>query len=107
MPTFFLHAVWLTSVFMAGYSQQDAHEFFISVLDTLHANTTTSENTLVTKSCSCIIHSLFSGQMHSIVTCGQCQNVTKAVDPFLDLSLDMANAKAAGQHFSLYDCLNA
>jgi ubiquitin carboxyl-terminal hydrolase 22/27/51 len=44
--------------------------------------------------CQCVIHSTFHGRLQSIVTCDKCNNRTVAVDPFLDLSLDLrAQAK--------------
>jgi ubiquitin carboxyl-terminal hydrolase 22/27/51 len=37
-PSSFLHATWMSQSHLAGYQQQDAHEFFISVISTLHEN---------------------------------------------------------------------
>ncbi|KAJ3272912.1 hypothetical protein HDV01_005109 [Terramyces sp. JEL0728] len=63
-PHAFLYAMWMSQKHLAGYSQQDAHEFFISVLDEIHNNC-------------------------SDVTCLQCNNVTFSYDPILDLSLEI------------------
>lgn len=38
MPHRLLEAVWSASEFLAGYEQQDAHEFLIAVLDSLHGH---------------------------------------------------------------------
>lgn len=38
MPHRLLEAVWGASDFLAGYEQQDAHEFLIAVLDNLHGH---------------------------------------------------------------------
>jgi len=35
-PCEFLYVVWKTEKHMAGYQQQDAHEFLICALDQLH-----------------------------------------------------------------------
>ena len=36
-PCSFLHTMWMSSSDLAGYAQQDAHEFFISALNQIHA----------------------------------------------------------------------
>lgn len=36
IPDKLLHLVWTNARHLAGYEQQDAHEFFISTLDLLH-----------------------------------------------------------------------
>lgn len=41
--------------------------------------------------CTCIIHRTFYGKLQSTVTCDKCKNTTTAVDPFMDLSLDIRN----------------
>jgi ubiquitin carboxyl-terminal hydrolase 22/27/51 len=38
VPTEFLYAMWISSRQLAGYAQQDAHEFFIGVLNGIHAS---------------------------------------------------------------------
>lgn len=38
VPNRLLEAVWSASEFLAGYEQQDAHEFLIAVLDNLHGH---------------------------------------------------------------------
>jgi len=129
--------MWLTQSHLAGYSQQDAHEFFIAVVNQIHSssikqsesatsaippilpspimvspNLITSSSSSssspslnsptlsspssagpyigrVPSSCTCIVHQTFAGILQSDVTCLKCGNVTTALDPFLDLSLDM------------------
>ncbi|KAL9070707.1 MAG: hypothetical protein Q9157_005713 [Trypethelium eluteriae] len=80
---------------LAGYQQQDAHEYMQFLLNSLHlANTNPDSPTALdadSSSCPCIIHRAFAGQLSSTVTCSSCHNVTTAVDPFLDLSLDIRN----------------
>lgn len=43
--------------------------------------------------CACIIHKTFYGMLQSTVTCDKCHNVTTALDPVMDLSLDLRQAK--------------
>ncbi|KAJ3019288.1 Ubiquitin carboxyl-terminal hydrolase 22 [Thoreauomyces humboldtii] len=68
-PASFLHAMWMSQKQMAGYSQQDAHEFFISLANQMHNN------------CSSLLQ--------SDVTCSHCNAVSTAYDPILDLSLEV------------------
>lgn len=39
--------------------------------------------------CGCIIHSVFGGTLRSDVQCGSCGNISSAIDPTFDLSLDL------------------
>lgn len=84
-PVSFLVTTWRKSAELAGYAQQDAHEFFISALNQIHSSSRGSTNV----SCNCIIHSTFSGQLQSDVVCERCGNVTSTVDPMLDISLEL------------------
>jgi len=84
-PVTFLATTWRVSSELSGYAQHDAHEFFISALNQIH--TTSRGSTSV--SCDCIIHSTFAGQLQSDVTCQRCGNVTKTIDPMLDISLEL------------------
>ncbi|KAI9666345.1 MAG: hypothetical protein M1821_004281 [Bathelium mastoideum] len=85
---------WRGSSTLAGYQQQDAHEYMQFILNSLHlANTNADSPTGLdntdSSACPCIIHRAFSGQLASTVTCSSCHNTTTAIDPFLDLSLDI------------------
>ncbi|RUP47522.1 hypothetical protein BC936DRAFT_145648 [Jimgerdemannia flammicorona] len=84
-PTSFLQAMWLSSKELAGYAQQDAHEFFISALNQIHEGCSGTKS----HSCTCIVHQTFAGLLQSDVTCLKCYNVTTAYDPMFDISLDL------------------
>ncbi|KAI9028353.1 hypothetical protein CLU79DRAFT_563267 [Phycomyces nitens] len=84
-PCSFLKSMWMSLKELAGYAQQDAHEFFISALNNIHAGC--EGNTMV--SCNCIIHKTFAGVLQSNVTCLGCGNVTTTYDPMLDISLGL------------------
>ncbi|KAL0094685.1 hypothetical protein F4703DRAFT_1902478 [Phycomyces blakesleeanus] len=84
-PCSFLMSMWMSLKELAGYAQQDAHEFFISALNNIHAGC--EGNTMV--SCNCIIHKTFAGVLQSNVTCLGCGNVTTTYDPMLDISLGL------------------
>lgn len=65
--------------------------------------------------CDCIIHKTFYGILQSTVTCDKCRNTTTALDPIMDLSLDLrtqakkrkASSDDAQQSgaIQLHDCL--
>ena len=88
-PISFLATTWRASSELAGYAQQDAHEFFINTLNQIHATSRGSTNV----SCNCIIHSTFLGQLQSEVKCERCGTVTSTVDPMLDISLEVEGDK--------------
>ncbi|KAH6637444.1 ubiquitin carboxyl-terminal hydrolase-like protein 22 [Boeremia exigua] len=101
---------WLAGESLAGYQQQDAHEYMQFFLNTLHL---TNGGTTDSEDCECIIHKTFYGKLQSTVTCDKCNNITTALDPYMDLSLDIRNNKKRrhadkGEEASLdlRDCLD-
>lgn len=81
---------------------QDAHEFCISVLDGLHssciisplsagnsANDHDRRDARVGRECPCVVHKTFAAQLRSDLTCSACAATSTAVDPILDVSLDL------------------
>ncbi|KAF9230050.1 hypothetical protein BU15DRAFT_57658, partial [Melanogaster broomeanus] len=101
-PTSFLATTWKVSAEVSGYSQQDAHEFFITALNQIHGTCRGSTNI----SCNCIIHQTFAGQLQSDVTCERCRNITSTVDPMLDISLELKGMGGEmGGENSLAGCL--
>ena len=95
----FLETLWTSQKDLAGYSQQDAHEFYICLLNQMHM----SAGGVHHGPCHCIIHKIFSGMLKSDVTCGTCQNQTSVSEAMFDLSLEIPN-ETAGQ-LSLHGCL--
>ncbi|KAJ8112198.1 hypothetical protein OPT61_g5385 [Boeremia exigua] len=81
---------WLAGEALAGYQQQDAHEYMQFFLNTLHL---TNGGSTDSEDCDCIIHKTFYGKLQSTVTCDKCNNTTTALDPYMDLSLDIRNHK--------------
>lgn len=96
-----LQSCWKGGGGLAGYSQQDAHEYLGFILNSLHsANTAEDDDSqgnitqpkdAAAKDCTCVIHQTFGGLLKSTVTCSTCKNTTTALDPFMDLSLDIRN----------------
>ncbi|KAH8727111.1 ubiquitin carboxyl-terminal hydrolase-like protein 22 [Phaeosphaeriaceae sp. PMI808] len=81
---------WLAGEALAGYQQQDAHEYMQFILNTLHlANGGATDSD--SEDCKCVVHQTFNGKLSSTVTCDSCRNVTTAQDPYMDLSLDIRN----------------
>ncbi|ORY09783.1 ubiquitin carboxyl-terminal hydrolase 2 [Clohesyomyces aquaticus] len=78
---------WLAAEALAGYQQQDAHEYMQFILNALHLSNGGTSKT----DCDCIVHRTFYGKLSSTVTCDKCRNVTATLDPYMDLSLDIRN----------------
>lgn len=105
IPFRLLHLVWTHARHLAGYEQQDAHEFLIATLDILHrhckgADAINADEAIVNNphNCDCIIDRIFTGCLQSDVVCQACNNVSTTIDPFWDISLDLGPK-------SLADCL--
>ncbi len=120
-----LCAVWQHSDHLAGYDQQDAHEFFISLLNGLHAHSAAfaaaAAAALATGGgastaaapgapagggrCSCVAHQSFGSLLRSECTCSSCGHVSTSVEPCLDLSLQIPEGVREGGAVSLESCL--
>lgn len=97
IPENLLHLVWTHARHLAGYEQQDAHEFFISTLDIMHRHcsgkkwftiatvssfplkcsfvlvyTTGNNEISAGKKCNCIVETVFTGSLQSDVVCLVC-----------------------------------
>ncbi|KAJ6295337.1 hypothetical protein OIU78_023373 [Salix suchowensis] len=89
-PAQFLYSWWHHSANLASYEQQDAHEFFISVLDGIHEREGKERNSNKDNGgCQCIAHRVFSGMLRSDVTCTACGFTSTTYDPCVDISLNM------------------
>ncbi|KAH9850308.1 cysteine proteinase [Lenzites betulinus] len=99
-PIDLLAKTWRSSAELSGYAQQDAHEFFITALNNIHATSRGSTSL----QCICIIHSTFAGLLQSDVKCERCGKVAEKTDPMLDISLELKGE--AGEHdLTLASCL--
>ncbi|KAJ5570624.1 uncharacterized protein N7459_010054 [Penicillium hispanicum] len=83
-----LYHGWDASREMAGYRQQDAHEYFQFLVNALHACTPGHTESYETK-CECFFHQTFYGELRSSVMCHKCGKTTHTYDPMADLSLDV------------------
>ena len=92
---------WRVSSELSGSAQQDAHEFFITALNQIHATSRGS----TALHCICIIHSTFAGLLQSDVKCERCGKVADKTDPMLDISLELKGETGNEQGLTLASCL--
>uniref|UniRef100_A0A804M9E5 ubiquitinyl hydrolase 1 n=2 Tax=Zea mays TaxID=4577 RepID=A0A804M9E5_MAIZE len=90
-PAKFLYSWWQHASNLASYEQQDAHEFFISILDHIHENIKDDQQKSYAQGHGdcCIAHRVFSGILRSDVTCTSCGFTSTTFEPCMDISLDM------------------
>jgi ubiquitin carboxyl-terminal hydrolase 22/27/51 len=102
-PVAFLDKLWSFADYLAGYQEQDAHEFMIALLNALHTHSSTKTSSekqqqqqqqqqqQTSPTCSCVVHSVFGGVMLSELCCTTCGGVSSRLDPFFDISLDLSS----------------
>ncbi|XP_016199520.1 ubiquitin carboxyl-terminal hydrolase 22 [Arachis ipaensis] len=90
-PAKFLYSWWQHAANLASYEQQDAHEFFISMLDGIHEKVEKDRRKLDSEGSGdcCIAHRVFSGILRSDVMCMACGFTSTTYDPCIDISLDL------------------
>lgn len=90
-PAKLLYSWWQHAANLATYEQQDAHEFFISMLDGIHEKVSKdrSKQPNQGKGDCCIAHKVFSGILRSDVMCMACGFTSTTYDPCVDISLDL------------------
>eukprot|EP00041_Stephanoeca_diplocostata_P034275 m.1156223 g.1156223 ORF g.1156223 m.1156223 type:complete len:652 (-) comp24492_c0_seq4:3864-5819(-) len=96
-PHKLLYSVWQHSKHLAGYSQQDAHEFFLALLDGLHTHLGGSAHggPVTSIANATIIQQVFTGALQSDLACLSCKRVSTTIDPFWDISLDIRSVAHA------------
>ncbi|KAI4335659.1 hypothetical protein L6164_014288 [Bauhinia variegata] len=90
-PAKFLYSWWQHAANLASYEQQDAHEFFISMLDGIHEKVDKDRrkpHSHGNGEC-CIAHRVFSGILRSDVMCMACGFTSTTYDPCVDISLEL------------------
>lgn len=121
VPHRLLHAMWshASGEHLAGYEQQDAHEFFIALLDAVStdlrpyppAPPPTAKRPLLDpkpppsrscpSSCSppkCDLQAIFQGTLRSDVICSVCKHASTVYEPFNDLSLPLERTTTEPEH---------
>ncbi|XP_077001216.1 ubiquitin carboxyl-terminal hydrolase 51 [Tamandua tetradactyla] len=97
IPYKLLHLIWIHAEHLAGYRQQDAHEFLIAILDVLHRHSkddSVAQEANNPNCCNCIIDQIFTGGLQSDVTCQTCHSISTTIDPCWDISLDLPGSCA-------------
>lgn len=100
-----LTTAWYKNRLLAGFQEQDAHEFWQFLLNEFHNDyeRVASIANIPLEPCKCIMHSIFLGELESSIACNSCGSITKTVDPLVDLSLEINHLN---DNPSLYDCLD-
>ncbi|KAM0969295.1 hypothetical protein COP2_017953 [Malus domestica] len=90
-PAKFLYSWWQYAANLASYEQQDAHEFFISMLDGIHEKVDKDRRKPESQGNGdcCVAHRVFSGILRSDVMCMACGFTSTTYDPCVDISLDL------------------
>ncbi|KAI0496577.1 hypothetical protein KFK09_022897 [Dendrobium nobile] len=89
-PAKFLYSWWQHASHLASYEQQDAHDFFITMLDGIHEKEHEQRKLHNEGSGDCcIVHKVFSGILRSDVTCSMCGYTSTTYDPCMDISLNL------------------
>ncbi|KAI8570643.1 hypothetical protein RHMOL_Rhmol01G0051900 [Rhododendron molle] len=90
-PAKFLYSWWQHAANLASYEQQDAHEFFISMLDGIHEKVEKDKRKPQSqgKGDCCIAHRVFCGILRSDVMCTACGFTSATYEPCVDISLDL------------------
>ncbi|XP_041007514.1 ubiquitin C-terminal hydrolase 22-like [Juglans microcarpa x Juglans regia] len=90
-PAKFLYSWWQHAANLASYEQQDAHEFFISMLDGIHEKVEKDRRKTQSQGNGdcCVAHRVFSGILRSDVMCMACGFTSTTYDPCVDISLDL------------------
>ncbi|KAJ8634934.1 hypothetical protein MRB53_009201 [Persea americana] len=99
-PAKFLYSWWQHAANLASYEQQDAHEFFISMLDGIHEKVEQDQRKPRSQGNGecCIAHRVFSGILRSDVTCTVCGFTSTTYDPCVDISLDLEPGQGTARH---------
>lgn len=121
-----LMTAWYKKKSLAGFQEQDAHEFWQFLLNEFHldheritkklqgenpnkySGNDQQQEIKNVEECKCITHTTFAGELQSSIKCLNCKSITSTIDPLMDLSLEINHlkSKSNNQPISLYDCLD-
>lgn len=104
-----LMTAWYKNKLLAGFEEQDAHEFWQFMLSEFHNDyeRVAANASVPLEPCKCITHLTFQGQLESSIACVNCGVVTRTTDPLVDLSLEIPKPNSAtSSKVTLYDCLD-
>ncbi|KAG1364374.1 ubiquitin carboxyl-terminal hydrolase 23 [Cocos nucifera] len=94
-----------------NYRQEDAHEYMVNLLESMHKCCLPSGVPSESPSAydTSLVHKIFGGRLRSQVKCMQCSYCSNKFDPFLDLSLEIVKADSlhkALAHFTAVEQLD-
>lgn len=107
IPSHLLYAMWSFVDYLAGYTQQDAHEFLIAFLNSMdcqiratvtpyaeHEDLTEVSDLLLLDALHIFSHptvclQLFTGSVQSKLLCTVCGDTSVTTEKFVDLSLNL------------------
>ncbi|KAG5359321.1 putative ubiquitin carboxyl-terminal hydrolase 16 [Yarrowia sp. C11] len=85
---------------MSEWNQEDAHEYFMSLMSRLQEDSTPKGAKLN----SSVLYDMFGGNLEQIVVCGGCGNESKTQQDFYDLSVNLDEKKPESR-ISLKRCI--
>lgn len=104
MLNHFLYSTWQNAPWLSGYMQQDAHEFFSFVVNSIHTASGKPDNDVIRIRddgsrglCDCVMHQTLGGILCSQIQCSACGEVSESFEPFFDISLDCPTDQEAGE----------
>ncbi|KAL9658740.1 hypothetical protein ABK040_005895 [Willaertia magna] len=100
VPHKFLYTMWNAAEHLALNQQQDAHEFYIALLDSL------CPIRLPETSQKLFIEPIFKGELQSDIKCLNCGSISTTLEPFMDISLSLNRDKGDDEFESLNECLD-
>ncbi|CAG8436229.1 7105_t:CDS:2 [Funneliformis caledonium] len=91
-PCSFLQSMWLSSKHLAGYSEQDAHEFYLAAIEKMHGDSHETKHQGLNANiqyCECIMHKTFGGCFQYRRKCSQCGMFSDREEHMVDWQLHL------------------
>lgn len=102
-----LATAWYKKKSLAGFQEQDAHEFWQFLLNEFHSDyERITGGAHSADDCKCVTHTTFHGELQSSIRCTSCDSITTTIDPMIDVSLEIKQSKNSQEKITLYDCLD-
>lgn len=89
-PHVFIHTFWLVAPRFAGPEQQDAHDFFICLLQKIHE--AYSPDVTDDLACKCLAHRTFFGAQASTISCKRCGLGRTQDEAFATIALECTSS---------------
>ncbi|GKC96035.1 ubiquitin carboxyl-terminal hydrolase 23, partial [Tanacetum coccineum] len=97
---FLIHLQHISHTFKF-FRQEDAHEYLVNLLETMHMCCLPSGVPSESRACEkSLVYNIFGGRLRSQLKCMQCNYCSNKFEQFLDLSLHIVKANTLYQAFS-------